>query len=64
MGKHKRKDSCPYPYYLDEDEKVVWISVKSHITAMGIPAIASRYFPGYTPKIASLEYLETLREGL
>ena len=62
MSKHKGK--CPYPYFIDENAKTVWISVQSHLTAMGIPAIASRYFPGYTPKIASLAYLETLREDV
>ena len=62
LGKHKRKDQCRLPYFLDEDEKIVYLSVKSHITAMGVPAIAARHFPGFTPKIATLEYIETLRE--
>ena len=62
MGKHKRKDQCRLPYFLDEDEKIVYLTVQSHITAMGVPAIAARHFPGYTPKIATKEYLETLRE--
>jgi hypothetical protein len=29
---------------------------------MGFPAIMREYFPGYIGKIASPEYLETLRE--
>ena len=60
--RHNRKGTCPLPFFIDEEEKVVWVHVRSSITAMGVPAICGRYFPGYTPKIASMEYLETLRE--
>ncbi len=62
MGKHKRKGTCPYPYFIAEDEKTVYVQIQSHITAMGFPAIMREYFPGYIGKIASPEYLETLRE--
>jgi len=37
---------------------------QSSITAMGIPAIVEKYYPGYKGHCASKEYLETLRNQL
>ena len=53
---------CPYDYFIDEDKQTVYINITSAITAMGVPAIMREYFRGYTGRIASKEYIETLRE--
>ena len=49
------------PHFVDEENKIVWIRCSSSITAMGIPAITKRYYPGYTGKIASEEYFQKLK---
>ena len=46
------------------DTKEVWVKCDSAITAMGIPAMVERYYPGYKGHIGSEEYLEKLRNQL
>ena len=53
---------CPYDYFIVEEERTAYVNIKSAITAMGFPALMRQYFPGYIGKIASKEYIETLRE--
>ena len=57
-----RRNQCRWNYYIDDQEGVVYIAIKSAITALGFPAIVRTHFPGLTGKIASDEYIETLRE--
>jgi hypothetical protein len=52
----------PYDYVIKIPEKEVWIKCNSSITAMGIGALVSKYFPGYTGHIASADYFETLTQ--
>jgi hypothetical protein len=52
------------PCVVDHENKIVYINCTSSITAMGIPAIVKQYYPGYTGKLISLEYLEKLRVQL
>jgi hypothetical protein len=52
------------PIVVDNENKIVYIKCSSAITAMGIPALVKKYYPGYTGKLVSLEYLETLRNQL
>ena len=58
------KTKFPFEHVVDCNNKEVWIKCSSSITAMGIPALVNKYYPGYTGHIASEEYLNTLRNQL
>ena len=58
------KTKFPFEHVVKYDTKEVWIKCDSSITAMGIPALVNKYYPGYTGHIASEEYLSTLRGQL
>ena len=51
-------------HVVNHDAKEVWVKCDSAITAMGIPALVEKYYPGYKGHIGSKEYLETLRNQL
>ena len=50
------------PHFVDEENKTAWIRCSSSITAMGIPALVNKYYPGYKGSIASEEYFQKLKE--
>tara|TARA_R110000868_G_scaffold43748_2_gene146805 strand:- start:2306 stop:2479 length:174 start_codon:yes stop_codon:yes gene_type:complete len=52
------------PHLVDEESKTVWVRCSSSVTAMGIPAVVSKYYPGYKGSIASEEYFQKLKETL
>jgi|TARA_B100001939_G_scaffold304238_1_gene282439 hypothetical protein len=52
----------PLEHLVIEETKEVLIVVNSAITAMGVGAISKQYFPGYTSKIVSKEYLINKKE--
>lgn len=52
------------PCVVDHENKLVYIKCSSAITAMGIPALVNKHYPGYTGKLVSQEHLETLRNQL
>jgi len=54
------KTKFPFPHVVDCNEKTVWVLCDSAITAMGVGSIVKKFYPGYTPKIASKEYFQTL----
>ena len=54
----------PLDHIVNRDTKEVWIKCNSSITAMGIPALVNKYYPGYVGKIASEEYLSNLKDQL
>jgi len=54
------KKDFPLPHIVDSSEKVVWVVLKSAITAMGIKALIRKYYPGFKAKIASPEHLSEL----
>ena len=58
------KTKFPYEHVIKYDTKEVWIACNSSTTAMGIPALIKKYYPGYIGRIASKDYLETLRNQL
>ena len=65
MVKRKLKmNKFPFDHVLKYDTKEVWIKCNSSITAMGIPALVNKYYPGYVGRIASEEYLEKLKNQL
>jgi hypothetical protein len=51
-------------HVVNHEAKEVWVKCDSAITAMGIPALVEKYYPGYKGHIGSKEYLETLRNQL
>jgi hypothetical protein len=58
------KTKFPFDHVLKYDTKEVWIKCNSSITAMGIPALVKKYYPGYTGHIASKECLRELKNQL
>ena len=50
------------PSVVDHQNQIVYLKCSSAITAMGIPALVKQYYPGYTGKLVSMEYLEKLRD--
>jgi hypothetical protein len=54
----------PLDHVVKYDTKEIWIKCDSSITAMGIPALVNKYYPGYIGKIASEEHLESLKNQL
>lgn len=55
------KKECPIRHVIIEDKNEVWF-VGCSATAMGLNVIISKYFPGYTGKLATQEYFEQLLE--
>ena len=58
------KTKFPLEHVVKYDTKEVWVICESAITAMGIPAIVKKFYPGYTGKIASREHFEKLKSQL
>jgi len=55
------KTKFPFEHVVSNDTKEVWVKCDSAITAMGIPALVEKYYPGYKGHIGSAEYLNKLR---
>ena len=55
------KNKFPLEHVVKYDTKEVWVKCDSAITAMGIPALVEKYYPGYKGHIGSAEYLNQLR---
>ena len=58
------KIKFPLKHVVKYDTKEVWIKCDSSITAIGIKSLVEKYYPGYTGKIASADYLEELKNQL
>jgi hypothetical protein len=54
----------PLDHVIKYDTKEVWIKCSSSITAMGIPSLVEKYYPGYTGRIATQDRLDQLRNQL
>ena len=52
------------PHLVDEESKTIWVRCSSSITAVGIPAVVNKYYPGYKGSIASEEYFQKLKGTL
>jgi len=59
-----KKTKFPFEHVIKEDTREVWVKCNSSITAMGLPTLVNQFYPGYKAKIASDEYLNTLRNEL
>jgi hypothetical protein len=51
-------------HVVNHETKEVWVKCYSAITAMSIPAMVNRYYPGYKGHCASLDYIDKLRKDL
>ena len=58
------KQKFPLEHIVKCDLKEVWVVCNSSITAKGIPALMDKYYPGYTVKISTEEYLSRYRNQL
>jgi hypothetical protein len=58
------KQKFPLDHVVKYDTKEVWVKCSSSITAMGIPTLVEKYYPGYTGRIATTEHLDQLRNQL
>lgn len=58
------KTKFPFEHIVKYDLKEVWVKCDSSITAMGITSLVNKYYPGYTAKIATKEYLNQWRNQL
>lgn len=54
----------PWEHFVDEKNKVVFVHVPGgYPTTLATPKVVSRFFPGYTPKLCTQTYLQTLIEN-
>jgi hypothetical protein len=58
------KQKFPFEHVVKYDTKEIWIKCSSYATALGIPTLVEKYYPGYTAHIASSDYLDKLRNQL
>jgi len=58
------KTKFPLDHIVKYDTKEILVKCTSSITAMGLSSLVSKYYPGYTPKIATEEYLNKLKNQL
>ncbi len=58
------KQKFPFDHVVKYDTKEVWIKCSSSITAMSIPALVEKYYPGYSGRIATHDHLDQLRNQL
>jgi hypothetical protein len=58
------KTKFPFEHVVKYDTKEVWIKCNSVTTALGIPALIKKYYPGYVGRIATQEHLNQLRNQL
>jgi hypothetical protein len=58
------KQKFPFDHIVKYDTKEVWIVCNSVTTALGISALVKKYYPGYTERIASEQYLSQLKNQL
>ena len=61
---NKMKTKFPLEHIVKYDTKEVCVICDSAITAMGIPAIVKKFYPGYKGKIVSRENFEKLKSQL
>lgn len=54
----------PFDHIVKVQEKEVWLRCESAITAMGISTLMNKFYPGFTAKICSEDYLNTLKNQL
>ena len=58
------KTKFPFEHVIKYDTKEIWITCSSSFTAMALPKLVEKYYPGYTGKIATKEYFEKLKNQL
>ena len=64
IKKNKINELWGMPCVVDHKNQIVYLNCNSSITAMGIPALVNKYYPGYKGKLVTLEYMENLKGQL
>lgn len=52
----------PFEHVVNNSKKEVWVKCNSSITAMGLKQLVNEFYPGYTPKIGTDDYLNKMRQ--
>ena len=56
-----RKKKFPWPHYVNEETKTVYVYVASGWpTVMAVPQKVQEFYPGYESKLVSQDYLSEL----
>jgi hypothetical protein len=55
------KKKFPLNHVIKYDTKEIWMECNSSITAMGVSSLVDKYYPGYSAKIGTKNYLDTLK---
>lgn len=59
----RASSSLHWDHYVDETKKVVYVHIPSGWpTTLALPLAIERHFPGYTAKICSRSFLNTLTQ--
>jgi hypothetical protein len=58
------KSKFPFEHVIKYDTQEIWVTDIGSITAMGLPHLVEKYYPGYRGKIASRENFEKLKNQL
>lgn len=58
------KTKFPFEHVVKYDTSEIWMECNSSITTIAIQSLVNKYYPGYTGKIGSKDYLDTLRSQL
>jgi len=58
------KTKFPFDHIVKYDTKEIWIKCTSVTTAVGLPSLVNKYYPGYTAKIATEDHLDKWRNQL
>ena len=59
-----RLPKFPYEHVVNCNTKEVWVTGINSITAMGLPKLVEKYYPGFRGQIATKEYFEKLKNQL
>jgi len=64
MNKNRKKSHFPLQHLVKEETREVFLICDSAITAMGIPALIRKFYPGYTGKIVCRETFDNLQSEM
>lgn len=59
-----RVTNFPWPYYANDETKEVWVHVPGgYPTVLGLPYVVTKHFPGYTGRLCTENFLQSLKEN-
>ena len=57
-------EKFPFDHVVKYDTQEIWIKCDSSITSMGLSTLVNQYYPGYSAKIGTEDYLNKLKNQL